>query len=422
MHLDDLTQTDTLGGRLSQPPQDITRGLVLMGGGARTAYQAGVLQALAALIKPPAGKANAFPFQVLVGTSAGALNATYLASRAIDGLAALSGLGEFWQGLHSRWVYHLPDTPMAQFSRWATALGVTLSARKQGAALDSMPLVDTLHRRIALNNIDLALTRGDLKALAVTASSYTTGVHWTFCQTHQLASAQAWNRPGRRAELQDITIEHLMASSAIPFLFPATPLWVDGNMEYFGDGSMRQSSPLSPAVHLGANKILAIGVGQPQRRSMDLSGSSFQASPASKQRPSLGNIAGHAMASVFNDTLMADVEQVQRVNQSIQQLKTHLSEHHGLALAQSLPFREVEVLAMQPSESLDALAQAHVHELPRPVHRVLEGLGALKGSGAGLASYLLFEPGFLRALMALGAQDVAMRKEELLDFFSDSVP
>ena len=419
MHLDDLTQTDTLGGRLSQPQHAITRGLVLMGGGARTAYQAGVLQALAALIKPPNDKADAFPFQVLVGTSAGALNATYLASRAIDGLAALSGLGAFWQGLHSDLVYHLPDTPMAKFSRWATALGVTLSARKQGAALDSMPLVDTLHRRIALNNIELALSRGDLKALAVTASSYTTGVHWTFCQTHQLASAQAWNRPGRRAELQDITIEHLMASSAIPFLFPATPLWVDGNMEYFGDGSMRQSSPLSPAVHLGANKILAIGVGQPQRRSMDLTSASFQASLSSKQRPSLGNIAGHAMASVFNDTLMADVEQVQRVNQSIQQLKNHLSEHHGLTVAQSLPFREVEVLAMQPSESLDALAQAHVHELPRPVRRVLEGLGALKGSGAGLASYLLFEPGFLRALIALGASDVAMRKEELLDFFSD---
>ena len=419
MHLDDLTQTDTLGGRLGPPPQSVTRGLVLMGGGARTAYQAGVLQALAALIKPPNDKADAFPFQVLVGTSAGALNATYLASRAIDGLAALSGLGAFWQGLHSDLVYHLPDTPMAKFSRWATALGVTLSARKQGAALDSMPLVDTLHRRIALNNIELALSRGDLKALAVTASSYTTGVHWTFCQTHQLQSAKAWNRPGRRAELQDITIEHLMASSAIPFLFPATPLWVDGNMEYFGDGSMRQSSPLSPAVHLGANKILAIGVGQPQRRSMDLSSASFQASLSSKQRPSLGNIAGHAMASVFNDTLMADVEQVQRVNQSIQQLKNHLSEHHGLSVAQSLPFREVEVLAMQPSESLDALAQAHVHELPRPVRRVLEGLGALKGSGAGLASYLLFEPGFLRALIALGARDVAMRKEELLDFFSD---
>ncbi len=125
------------------------------------------------------------------------------------------------------------------------------------------------------------------------------------------------------------------------------------------------------------------------------------------------------MASVFNDTLLADVEQVQRVNQSIQQLKRHLSEHHSPAIAQSIPFHEVQVLALQPSESLDALAQAHVHELPRSVHRVLEGLGALKGSGAALSSYLLFEPGFLRALMALGAQDVMQRKEELLDFFAD---
>ncbi len=435
MHLDDLTQSATSGGRLSPSSGDITRGLVLMGGGARTAYQAGVLQALATLLKeqfvhthtrshhtpanPHADMHPAFPFQVLVGTSAGALNATYLASRAIDGLNALQGLGDFWHGLHSHLVYHLPDTPLAKFSRWATALGVTLSARQQGAALDSMPLVDTLHRRIALNNIEMALAGGHLKALAVTASSYTTGVHWTFCQTHHLQSPQAWNRPGRRAELQDITIEHLMASSAIPFLFPATPLWVDGNMEFFGDGSMRQSSPLSPAVHLGANKILAIGVGQPQRASIGLHSRDAGAASLNKKRPSLGNIAGHAMASVFNDTLLADVEQVQRVNQSIQQLKTHLSEHHSPALAQALPFREVEVLAMQPSESLDALAQAHVHELPRPVHRVLEGLGALKGSGASLASYLLFEPGFLRALMALGAHDVAQRKEELLDFFTD---
>ena len=176
MHLDDLTQSATSGGRLSPSSGDITRGLVLMGGGARTAYQAGVLQALATLLKeqfvhthtrshhtpanPHADMQPAFPFQVLVGTSAGALNATYLASRAIDGLNALQGLGDFWHGLHSHLVYHLPDTPFAKFSRWATALGVTLSARQQGAALDSMPLVDTLHRRIALNNIEMALVGG----------------------------------------------------------------------------------------------------------------------------------------------------------------------------------------------------------------------------------------------------------------------
>jgi len=424
MHLDVLTQHAPMGAPFSGRPSGATvstRGLVLMGGGARTAYQAGVLQALAKLLRQK-NRPSSFPFQVLVGTSAGALNATYLASRALDGLSALTGLGDFWHGLHSHLVYHLPETPLAKFSRWATALGVTLSARQHGAALDSMPLVDTLHRRIALNNIDLALQQGHLKALAVTASSYSTGVHWTFCQTHATQDLPTWSRPGRRAEMQDITIEHLMASSAIPFLFPATPLWVDGNMEFFGDGSMRQSSPLSPAVHLGANKILAIGVGQPQRSQLGQADQRLTHGPAglaSRSRPSLGNIAGHAMASVFNDTLLADVEQVQRVNQSIRQLKDHLVEHHSPDLAASLPFHEVEVLALQPSESLDALAQAHVHELPAPVHRVLDGLGALKGSGAALSSYLLFEPGFLRALMDLGAKDVNQRQEELLAFFAD---
>jgi NTE family protein len=125
------------------------------------------------------------------------------------------------------------------------------------------------------------------------------------------------------------------------------------------------------------------------------------------------------MASVFNDSLSADVEQAQRVNQSLQHLKHYLSTQSNPSSSAALPFHEVEVLALQPSESLDALAQAHVHELPPPVHRVLEGLGALKGSGAALSSYLLFEPGFLRALMALGAKDVNQRKEELLAFFAD---
>jgi NTE family protein len=420
MPQEELTPNIPTSG-LKQVKHATTRGLVLMGGGARTAYQAGALQALAQLLSNQAGnpRSAAFPFQILVGTSAGALNATYLASRAMDGLEALTGLGEFWHGLHSHLVYHLPHTPMARISRWATALGVTLAVRNQGAALDSLPLVDTLHRRIALNNIAQAMQNGQLQALAVTASSYTTGEHWTFCQTSSAQDTLSWSRPGRRAERQDITIEHLMASSAIPFIFPATPLWVDGNMEFFGDGSMRQSAPLSPAVHLGANKILVIGVGQPQRSALGNPAASNQAAVSFRQKPSLGNIAGHAMASVFNDTLLSDVEQVQSVNQTIQQLKRHLSEHHQDELARSLPMREVDVLALQPSESLDAMAQAHVHELPKPVHRVLEGLGALKGSGAALSSYLLFEPGFLRALMALGAQDVQRRKDELLAFFED---
>jgi NTE family protein len=373
-----------------------------MGGGARTAYQAGAIQAMGQLLSRQVGPFPAFPFQVLAGTSAGALNATFLASKALDGLIGLDELANFWAGIRTEAVYHLPQTPLDKFSRWATALGLLSSAREHAAAMSSLALVNTLHQAIALDRIDQALQKGALLALAVTASSYSSGVHWTFCQTRD-GQPIPWSRPGRRAEQQPITIEHLMASSAIPFIFPSTPLWVDGGMEYFGDGSMRQISPLSSAVQLGANRILAIGVSQPQRTGPGRL-------PGAPGRPSLGTIAGHAMASVFHDTLEADVEQISHINQSLSILPE--------ALRAQLPFRAVQVLTLQPSASLDALAQEYAHTLPRPILRVLEGLGALRGSGAALASYLLFEPEFIAALMDLGRADVQARADEILSFLS----
>ena len=386
---------------LTRPDRQL-KSLVLMGGGARTAYQVGVLQALAAMLRLQPDTAPAFPFQVLVGTSAGALNIAYLAGAASGGLGAFDELARFWARLRSSDVYDLEVSPWVRASKFLAALNLWRNVRGHGAILNNMPLVDTLHHAISLPGIEQALHDRTIEAVAVTASSYSSGVHWTFCHTAHDGRGQPWSRPGRRAEFQPLTIEHLMASSAIPFLFPATPLWVDGRREFFGDGSMRQISPLSPAIHLGAHKVLVVGVGQPQR-------SGLVGHQAAERSPTLSGIAGHAMASVFHDTLQADVEQAQRVTQTLRQLPREV--------AAVMPYRSVEVLAIQPSQSLDALAQAHVGELPPSIRNALGGLGALRGGGA-LASYLLFEPGFVQALVALGEQDAFARKSELLAFLA----
>jgi NTE family protein len=374
--------------------------LVLMGGGARTAYQAGVLKAVAEMLGP-----RPFPFRWLFGTSAGALNAAFLASRADEGTEALATLAAFWLQLRSAHVYRLDAPRWVRANLLTAVLVLTRQVRRHRALLDSLPLVDTLHRSIDLARLERALEQRHIEVLGVTASSYTTGVHWTFCQTRPDHPVQPWQRPGRRAAFQPVTIEHLMASAAIPFLFPAVPLWTGGHKEYFGDGSMRQLAPLAPAIQFGARRILAIGVGQPQRSGLV---------PARSEDPTAGTIAGHAMASVFHDTLHADVEQAQRVSQAIARLPPEL--------ARALPYRPVDVLALHPSVSLDELAHQHIHVLPPATRNVLVGLGALDtrrqaiGSAAALASYLLFEPAFVQALIALGERDAWRQRDALMAF------
>ncbi|MDP3134469.1 MAG: patatin-like phospholipase family protein [Burkholderiaceae bacterium] len=406
MSLDTVITSSLLTPPQATAHRDSTA-LVLMGGGARTAYQAGVLKALTAMLRHDTPeRAPPFPFQLMVGTSAGALNVTYLASQAHNGLDALPKLADFWQTLRSEHVYRL-DTPMwARTNKLVAGWALSRQVQRHRALLDSDPLVHTLHNAISVSQLEANLAQGVLAGVAVTASSYSTGVHWTFCQTSPDHPSRPWGRPDRRADMQPITIEHLMASSAIPFLFRAVPLWVNGRKEFFGDGSMRQSSPLSPAIHLGARKVLAIGVGQPQRAGLVRQ---------SEDEPTAGTIAGHAMASVFNDTLQTDVEQAQRVSRTLRSLPSRLTE--------ALPYRPVEVLSIQPSESMDELALRHVGALPASTRDMLVGLGALSttkgsvGSAAALASYLLFEPPFVRALIGMGEFDAHARRDELLAFF-----
>ena len=375
--------------------------LVLMGGGARTAYQVGVLRALGAMIKLDPALGKNFPFQVLVGTSAGAINAACLAAWATQGLSAFDQLAKFWGELRSDNVYRLNVPSWVRFSRLAAALSLSRQARAQGAIMDNTPLVDTLHSGVSLQAIEDSLRSRAINALAVTGSSYNSGTHWTFCHTLKGAPFEGWNRPGRRSEFTQVTIEHLMASSAIPFLFPATALWVDGQREFFGDGSMRQISPLSPAMHLGARKILVVGVGQPDRPAL-------AANPVSKVGTTLGSIMGYTLATVFHDTLHADVEQTRRVTATLKQLPREA--------AAALPYKAIDVMAIAPSQSLDEIALQHIKELPVATRHALSGLGVLKGGGGVLASYLLFEPNFVQTLIALGETDAFARKAEFLEF------
>lgn len=383
------------------------RALVLMGGGARTAYQVGVLKAIAALMQQtqPAN-AGVFPFQVLVGTSAGAINAASLAGYAELGLEAISELARFWEIVRSGDVYQLNSTSaqawFGGYNKYIAAINLSRGALAHGAILDNTPLAATLRKAVSFDGIDRALAANVLSSVAVTASSYSSGVHWTFCHADDDSRTEPWNRPGRRAEFQSVRVEHLMASSAIPVVFPAMALSVDGQTEFFGDGSMRQISPLSPAMHLGAQRIMVIGVGQPKRSGLG------QDAPL-QSRPGLSAVAAHAMASVFHDTLQADVEQAQRVTETLKRLPAEV--------AALLPYRPVQVFAMQPSRSLDALALEHMGEMPANTRRALGGLIG-EGGGASLASYLLFEPGFVSALMQLGQRDAYARAAEIIEFMN----
>jgi NTE family protein len=247
-----------------QPPTPVT-GLILTGGGARAAYQVGVLRALVTIRRQcvaPEGN----PFPVITGTSAGAINAAALAGDADDFEQGVSKLVSIWQGFHADQVYRSDSIGVIRTgARWLTMMSIGwVIARwrrlKPRSLLDNTPLAGLLERVVRLERIPDLIRDGHLKALAVSASSYTSGEHVTFYNAAQ--EVAGWVRSQRRAVRDHIGLPHLLASSAIPFVFPAKQLAIDGEPEWFGDGSMRQAAPISPAIHLGAERILVIGAGR----------------------------------------------------------------------------------------------------------------------------------------------------------------
>jgi NTE family protein len=367
-------------------------GLILTGGGARAAYQVGFLRAVSHML--PRGTSN--PFQIICGTSAGAINAAAIAAGATDFHRAVRRLMLVWKYFHADQVYRSDVLGViGTGSNWLAALLLGgLGKNNPTSLLDNAPLAQLLRRHLDFPAIRRSIESGALYALSVTASGYTSGQSVSFFQG--VPGLAGWQRARRIGVPEMIDIDHLMASSALPFIFPAVPL----RREFFGDGSMRQIAPISPALHLGADRVIVIGAGRP-------AGSATERTRTIAY-PSLAQIAGHALNSIFLDSLEVDIERLQRINRTIRLISPEDRSRHDLQL------REIDVLVISPSEEIDKIAARHTRELPRPIRFLLRGLGATRTGGATLISYLLFEPAYCRALIALGYKDTMARREEIL--------
>ncbi|WP_439105598.1 patatin-like phospholipase family protein [Congregibacter sp.] len=370
--------------------------LILSGGGARAAYQVGVLKAVAQLL--PSGAKN--PFSVICGTSAGAINAVTLAAYDGSFADAIEALESVWMDLTPEQVYRVGWGAMAGSGG---RLMLSLVNRGVGvgnpvALLDNSPLRGLIERTINFEQIDRAIARGDLDAVCVTATGYQSGRSMCFYQAN--AAITDWSRYRRSGRRTLLNTDHLMASSAIPTMFPATRI----EYEYFGDGAVRQLAPLSPALHLGADRLFIVGVSANRERPQT------DATPKAAHSPSVAQIIGHLLNSAFIDSLESDIERLDRINNLLVSLPPDAQA--------SLPkLRYIERQLISPSEELDVLAADNTDSLHSSIRFLLRVTGGSEsGAGSTAASYLLFAKPFVESLIALGYRDAMWQKNDIAAF------
>ena len=375
--------------------------LVLSGGGARAAYQVGVLKAVCELLPDQ----KTIPFPIICGTSAGAINACVLACYASRFRIGMRRLEHVWANFHADHIYRSDFMGMSANSlRW---LGAVLRGRQRTvpalSLLDNTPLRQMLSKVVPFNDIAPAINAGDLYAVSVTCSGYNSGESVSFFEGHsEIDTWRRYRRAGARTRLQ---LQHLMASSAIPLVFPAVKI----NREYFGDGSVRFLAPISPALHLGARKVMIVGV-DPVRN--ENTGGRVVA----KNYPTLAEIAGHVLDSVFIDSLDSDMERLQRINNTLSKIPADVRAANGINL------QPVETLVIAPSRDLSELSGRYARELPRTARFFFRRIGISGRSGSTILSYLLFEAGYTKELIALGYEDGMRQRDEILQFFQPAAP
>lgn len=394
-------------------------GLVLTAGGARGAYQAGVLKRIGEI---PALRRRPSPFPIVAGASAGAINGAAIAGYSADFSRGTDKLAELWSRLSAEQVYR-PDLLSLGRNALRLLLDVMLGpfsgAGRVQSLVDTAPLRRFLAAHLPMDGIATSIRSGHLYALAITATGYHSGKAFTFIQGkpgHPL-----WNKSRRVALPVTLGVEHVYASAAIPLVFPPAPIVVAGATAYFGDGALRLVTPLSPAIRLGAERVLAIGV-RNQRAAEDLLRTELAhdadvvEAKARLRSPPLAQVCGVFMNAIFLDHLDADVDHLQRMNELVAGFQCPTPGRATVPSRVSEPMRIVEPLIVSPSEDLALIARSLQHRMPRAVRYMMDALGTPDAASADLTSYLLFDQRYTQALIEIGYHDAGRRIDEIEHF------
>jgi NTE family protein len=365
--------------------------LLLTGGGARAAYQVGVLKAIAQHYP----RSSPAPFDIISGTSAGAINGAGIACYASCFHLGVKKIESVWRQFHTDQVYYsdYPRVIRHLIQNVFGAFQADYANKKPVSVFDNKPLKQLLGRILDLQRIDRNIMGGYLSSFSVTASCYSNGDSITFFQSDQ---AEEWRRAKRCGQRTLLGVHHLMASAAIPIVFPSVRI----HQQYFGDGSVNQLAPLSAPIHLGADKILIIGVEDPRKQ---------EVSQRNLHHPDLATVAGHLLDTIFTDTLNSDLERMQRVNKTVQTL-------HDNNIDTEL--KPIQSLIINPSQNFNQLASEYYLCLPLAVRTLLRGMGIRQHSESSLASYLLFEKKYTSRLIELGFEDGCKHIDSIVQFLA----